>query len=375
MNPTPLILIDTGIIGGPGRGIIQLAKYFGSNNIRYLICNFRYRAPKSREFEDELRRQGLHAATVLQRSSIDPTPIVQFFRLAKSGHYNIVQSHGYKSHLVALIVSRVAGLPWVAFAHGWTHEDRKVTLYHSLDRWMLRFADTVVAVSPPLCALFRGLRGKNRETKLIFNAVDPLGLLGEVGGETLRKRLLKGEGGLLVGCFGRLSHEKGQDILLRAIPSVIETFPTASFLLLGDGPAKKALEELATELGIRERVLFQPHASAMRDYYEAIDLLVLPSRSEGLPNVILEALSFGVEVVATDVGAVGEVIRGRKTSRLVPSGDVEALAAGIMEGLSARARQDTETAARGGGLDEKFTPEYRGQQIVALYKDVLRQQR
>ena len=240
---------------------------------------------------------------------------------------------------------------------------------------MLRFADTVVAVSPPLCTLFRELRGKNRQTKLIFNAVDPLGLLGEVGGETLRKRLLKREVGLLVGCFGRLSHEKGQDILLRAIPSVIETFPTASFLLLGDGPAKKALVELATELGIRERVLFQPHASAMRDYYEAIDLLVLPSRSEGLPNVILEALSFGVEVVATDVGAVGEVIRGRTSSWLVPSGDVTALAAGIMEGLSERARQDTETAVGGGGLDEKFTPEYRGQQIVALYKDVLRQQR
>ena len=373
MNPKPLILIDTGIIGGPGRGIIQLAKFLRSKNIRCLICNFRYRLPKSREFAEELQRQGLDVATVSQRLPVDPTPILQFFRLAKKGRYNVVQSHGYKSHFVALIVARITGLPWVAFAHGWTQEDRKVSLYHSLDRWMLRFADTVVTVSPPLYALFREIRGNNRQTKLIFNAVDPSGLSSEVGGEAIRRRFLTGDKNILVGCFGRLSFEKGQDILLHASTIVLGTYPNATFLFLGDGPAQESLVQLAHRLGLGDSVIFQPHASAMRDYYEAIDLLVLPSRSEGLPNVILEAISFGVRVVAADVGAVRDVITDRNNGWLVPSGDHKALAAAIIEGFSDMTRQDAGAEVKQGVLDEKFKPDYRSQQIVELYEDVLRE--
>jgi glycosyltransferase involved in cell wall biosynthesis len=110
----------------------------------------------------------------------------------------------------------------------------------------------------------------------------------------------------------------------------------------------------------------------MRDYYEAIDLLVLPSRSEGLPNVILEAISFGVRVVAADVGAVRDVITDRNKGWLVPSGDPNALAAAIIEGFSDMTRQDAGAEVKRGVLDEKFQPDYRSQQIVKLYEDVLR---
>jgi len=371
MSPAPLILIDTGIIGGPGRGIVQLGRFLESKSIRYLICNFKYPRPKSREFEEELQRQGLRAATVSQRFVFDSAPILQFYRLAREGRYNILQSHGYKSHVVALVVSRITGLPWLAFTHGWTREDRKVAIYHALDKWMLRIADSVIAVSPPLFNLFREVRGERRQTHLIFNAADTSTLPGKYGGEAVRRRLLAPGREVLVGCFGRLSFEKGVDILLRSISLIRRGFPQVSFLILGDGPEREALGSLATELGLGDSVTFEPHALAMRDYYEAIDLLVLPSRSEGLPNVVLEALSFGVRVVGTDVGAVREVITDRQNGWVAPSGDPRALARVMDTALSWMMTQGREPVAKRELLGAAFTPEYRSLRIMGVYKNLL----
>jgi len=371
MSPAPLILIDTGIIGGPGRGIVQLGRFLESKSIRYLICNFKYPRPKSREFEEELQRQGLRAATVSQRFVFDSAPILQFYRLAREGRYNILQSHGYKSHVVALVVSRITGLPWLAFTHGWTREDRKVAIYHALDKWMLRIADSVIAVSPPLFNLFREVRGERRQTHLIFNAADTSTLPGKYGGEAVRRRLLAPGREVLVGCFGRLSFEKGVDILLRSISLIRRGFPQVSFLILGDGPEREALGSLATELGLGDSVTFEPHALAMRDYYEAIDLLVLPSRSEGLPNVVLEALSFGVRVVGTDVGAVREVITDRQNGWVAPSGDPRALARVMDTALSWMMTQGREPVAKRELLGATFTPEYRSLRIMGVYQNLL----
>jgi glycosyltransferase involved in cell wall biosynthesis len=373
MEPRPLILIDTGIIGGPGRGIIQLVSFLGAKGVEYLICTFKYRSPRSNEFIDELRRLKLSATTIGQAAIWDPSPIMQFFRLVKRGRYNVVQSHGYKSHLVALVVSRLAGIPWIAFAHGWTKEDQKVRLYHALDMWMLRFAESVVVVSKPLLSSFATMRGEARPTTLILNAVDREGLVGSVGGGEIRRKYLVNKSGFLIGCFGRLSFEKGQDILLRSVERVSRDVPGVSFLFLGDGPEREALERLSRELGLGEKVVFIPHTYAMRDYYEAIDLLVLPSRSEGLPNVILEALAFGVPVIATDVGAVREVIVDEVTGWIVAPGDSEGLARTISKVASNGEERERVADAGRMALSEKFSPVTRGQRILGMYQKLLNQ--
>lgn len=371
MNPRPLILIDTGIIGGPGRGIVQLATFLAKTDVDYLICTFSYRTPKSQEFAQELTRLNLNAATIAQGSVWDPTPLWQFLRLGRQGRYNVIQSHGYKSHLVALIVSRILGVPWIAFAHGWTRENRKVALYHSLDTWMLRFAESVIAVSPPLWAHFAELRGRDRQTILLLNAVERGGLLGRDGGAAIRRRYVKNESQFLVGCFGRLSSEKGQDVLLRAVAIVVERNHDVVVLLLGDGPELQALQKLSSKLGISERVFFHPHTSAIRDYYEAIDMLIVPSRSEGLPNVVLEAMCFDVPVIATDVGAVSEVITDGETGWIVPPEDEEALARVVVAVLSDRETRSGVSKAGSRMVGERFSPTTRSQRILDVYHQLL----
>lgn len=368
MDPRPLILIDTGIIGGPGRGIIQLVTFLVSRGADYFICSFAYRKPMSQEFVEELRHRNLKAGTISQRLLFDPTPLWQFFRLVKHGRYNIIQSHGYKSHFIALVVSRLLRIPWVAFAHGWTSETRKVALYHSLDTWMLRFAEVVIAVSPPLVAHFSKVRGHHRPTRLILNAVDRESLRGKIGGSAIRERYSHNSSRILIGCFGRLSFEKGQDVLLRAMVEVVNGNHDVLVLFLGDGPEQEALQSLSRELGLAEKVLFHQHTSAMRDYYEAIDILVVPSRSEGLPNVLLEALCFGIPVIATDVGAVREVITDGKTGWIVPAGDTRALGSTIAAVISNKGARDRVSKAGRRLVDEKFSPTTRGQLILDVYR-------
>lgn len=368
MDPRPLILIDTGIIGGPGRGIVQLAIFLASRGAEYLICSFAYRRPMSREFVEELNHRNLKAETISQRALFDPTPLWQFFCLVKRGRYNIIQSHGYKSHFIALVVSRFLRVPWIAFAHGWTRESRKVAFYHSLDTWMLRFAEVVIAVSPPLVAHFSRVRGRNRPTKLILNAVDRESLRGKGESSAIRQQCSNSSSPFLIGCFGRLSFEKGQDVLLRAIVEVVNENHDVVVLFLGDGPEREALRSLSNELGLAERVVFHPHSSVMRDYYEAVDVLVVPSRSEGLPNVLLEALCFGTPVIATDVGAVREVLTDGKTGWVVPAGDEGALGRCISAVISDKGARDRVSKAGRRLVDEKFSPRIRGQAILDVYR-------
>jgi glycosyltransferase involved in cell wall biosynthesis len=371
MKPRPVIIIDTQIIGGPGRGIIQLGKVLETKGVEYRICTFEYPRPYSLEFLQEISRQGLRSMTISQRWLWDPRPFWQFLRLVKQGRFNVVQSHGYKSHLVAWFVARALGIPWLAFVHGWTKEDWKVRLYHALDRWSLQYADAVVAVSNPLGEVCKGLRGARGGTEVVLNAVDGDFIRGKVGAATIRSRYLRHNARFLIGCFGRLSHEKGQDILLRSVNGIRQQIPDSIFLFLGDGPELSRLQNLSEQLGISDRVIFHPHTETMRDYYEAIDMLILPSRSEGLPNVVLEALSFGVPVVASNVGALNEVITDGESGWLLPPGDIAALTEAVVYALS---NQEQRRRAQEAGkvlMKEKFDPLSRGERIIALYDRLL----
>ena len=131
--------------------------------------------------------------------------------------------------------------------------------------------------------------------------------------------------GPVVGAVGRLSHEKGVDVLLRALVEL----PEATGLIVGDGPERTTLERLARELGIDRRVVFTGHVANARPYLGAIDVLALPSRFEALPLSAVEAMLAERPVVASHVGSVDEAVVEGRTGLLVPPEDPAALARAI----------------------------------------------
>lgn len=145
----------------------------------------------------------------------------------------------------------------------------------------------------------------------------------------------------------RLHPAKGHRDLLAALAEVRRLRPEATLLLAGEGPERGALETLSRALGQASAVRFLGHREDLPDLLAAADLVVLPSRAEGLPAALLEALAAGRAVIATAVGGVPEAVEDGREARLVPAGAPPALAAAILELLASSAlRTELERAGR-----------------------------
>lgn len=135
-------------------------------------------------------------------------------------------------------------------------------------------------------------------------------------------------------CLGRLSPEKGQAVLLEAFSKVAVRHQQAQLWLVGDGPQRESLARRARATICRERIRLLPASQDVPGLLGQATLLALPSRHEGMPNVILEAMAAGLPVLASDLGGVSELVEPEQTGLLLPPGDVEAWAAGLDRLLS-----------------------------------------
>jgi len=369
-KPNVLILIDSHRVGGPGKGLFQFINNSPTESFNFQLCNFKYKDPISREFIKRAAEEQLELILFTQNYLFDPSPIFQLYKKIKIGHFNIIQTHSTKAHLIAWLVTRVLSIPWITVAHGYTNENWKIRMYNRLDKWLLKQADHAVAVSPVLYNMLLELRKETKSNELILNAVDETEIPRLLGGKEIRKRCRVNDRDILIGAFGRLSPEKGQEVLLLAFSKLNNDQPI-SLILLGDGQDLVKLKALANDLGITDKVFFHGHQKHMRDYYEAIDLLVLPSLSEGLPNVVLEAMALGKPVLSTDVGAISEVIIDNETGWIVPPGNAEALSKKLNEILlKPKKLKDTGNKARD-SLFPKFSAKERANKFIGLYRHLL----
>jgi glycosyltransferase involved in cell wall biosynthesis len=142
-------------------------------------------------------------------------------------------------------------------------------------------------------------------------------------------------------CLANFTPTKGQAVIIDAMPQLARQFPNIRAVLAGDGPELPALKARVEALGVAALVEFPGSVRVPWDLLRAADVFVLASEIEGLPLVVLEAMSQGVPVVATDVGGMPEAVIDDKTGYLVPAGDVGALTTSI-----ARILRDTTVAAR-----------------------------
>jgi len=367
-SPRVLILIATQVVGGPGKNLLSFLKRASAHEL-FSLCAFARRSSGEGDFIRVARRQGLQPDVLTERFRFDPGTVVQALQIARSRSVDVIQSHEYKSHTVAFLVSRILGIPWVAFAHGWTRDDRKVELFHSIDRVLLKRADRAVAVSNALRTELAGLRG-DRPTDVVWNSVDRNELPRRHGGDAVRKELSVGEQEVLIGAVGRLSNEKGQEVLIRAYAQAAGIVPGTQVVVVGDGPNRRSLEGLADKLGVGERIHFVGHQRATGDYYEAMDLLVLPSYSEGLPNAVLEAMALGTPVLASDVGGVREIVTDGENGWLVAPGRSDLMAREIARHAE---RQSLAAFGRiaGESLFPRFDPGRRAREIRAIYRSML----
>jgi len=284
--------------------------------------------------------------------------------LLKRRPFDLVHAHIFASAVAAAIATLGKSASLVITEH--TEASWQTWRTSRVSRWAHRRAKRVIAVSTPIERRLIEREGVPPHlVTRIPNAVIPPS---DVPAGALPDGWLEGP---LVGVVARLQPEKGVANFLKAAARVSENFPRTRFLVVGDGPLRGELLDLAEHLGVSERVRFLGYRSDSRALMELMDLLVVPSLTEGSPLIVLEAMAAGVPVVASAVGGIPDQVRHGREGMLVPPDDPDALveALGALLRDPAYARRLGEAGRR--RTENEFSHETMVRRIEGVYRATL----
>ncbi|MBL8175190.1 MAG: glycosyltransferase [Bryobacterales bacterium] len=374
-----LVLLEAYTISGSAKGVLEFAR----ESIRYPapqpkveISLITFRRPPTSEqpvLRNAIQELGIAWDAVEEQGRFDRSVIPHLRLLAQKRNPHIVWSNSVKSHFLVRYAGLNRARGWVAFHHGYTATDTKMLLYNQLDRWSLRAADRVLTVCRPFAAQVQAM---GIDAKKIHVQHMPARAAGTVAGsETAALRTawkLDGAGRIIL-TIGRLSREKGHADLLRAFQRLRRMHDQPLHLLIvGEGPERPHLEALCRDLQLTGSVTLTGHQNHLWPFYALADLFVLPSHSEGSPNVLLEAMAANVPVVATRVGGVPELATDGRDALLVEKSACEPMALAMKRLLSNRDLRAALTSSAHGVL-ERNTPEAYYHSIARVLGEILRE--
>lgn len=318
-------LMASPFVGGPERQVLGLARYAPSA-MTSIFLSFAERG-LAQPFLDLAQQSGFAAKALVCNTPQYFACVSEIMAELRRLKPDVLCCHGYKPNLVGWQAARRVGIPVVAVSHGWTAATWKVRCYETLDRMALRWMDAVVCVSKSQAEKVRRVRvpeskiiviqnGKGDES---FVAPNPVGRQEMQGWFAKPRRWI-------IGAAGRLSPEKGYTVFIEAAAQVVALRPESGFVIFGEGPLRCELERLIRARGLQGSLILAGFKTALQRYLPTLDVHVMSSFTEGLPNVLLEAGAAGVPTVATAVGGIPEVIDNGKSGYLVPPGDATALA-------------------------------------------------
>lgn len=327
--------------------------------------------PEENSFTAAAREAGIPLERVRERGRFDIAVLRQLKELMQRLGPDLIWTNALKSHFL----TRLAGLHrkarWLAFHHGYTVPDVKMRLYNQLDRWSLRAAHRVVTVCHPFARQLERRGVPAARIRIQHMPVSPPQISSDQALE-LRRRLGIEKNEFVVLSIGRLSREKGHADALHVFRRLRERMPNQALrlVLVGDGPERSRLGALADRLGVASSVIFTGHQDQIWGYYAAADVFLLTSHSEGSPNVLLEAMSAGLPVVATRVGGVPELAEDGVEALLADRGNHEELASAVLRVLTDPAVR-SRLVENGRRRAERHSPEWFYRSMMRIILETL----
>jgi glycosyltransferase involved in cell wall biosynthesis len=320
------------------------------------------------DFEALAARFGLPVVPI--RIVPRPTPAVvrQLLGVVRATQADVVHSHGYKANILLGPLPRSRRGPMLSTLHGWVAARgvSALRLYELLDRIALRRIDQVVVVTRAMLALPAVRTLGPQKLRLIENGIPDLktrlaDLAARAAGPLPADLLAAVQARPTLVAIGRLSPEKGFALLIEAFAQAKASLGGAHRLVIvGEGPQRGALTQQIAALGLRDDVTLAGYLDGADRLLSTAAGFVMSSFTEGMPLVLLEAMQWGVPVVATAVGAIPEMLEHAGAGSLVPPRDLPGLR-GALQRLMAG------TMAHGEPLGEGASGRYSSQRMAEEY--------
>jgi sugar transferase (PEP-CTERM/EpsH1 system associated) len=305
--------------GGMELGVVKVVNGLDRARVRSSICST---VPATHSVR-ELVSTDVPVFELQRRAGNDPRLVADLYRLFRRERPGVVHTHAWGTLIEGLIAARLARVPYVI--HG-EHGTLQLKGYQArIQRWAWNRTTQVLSVSRRLADRMAETTGVDpSRIQTIQNGVDceRFSPRHRMAG---RARLALPPETLAIGTAGRLVPVKNQVSLIEAFGRLRAAGVHFRGYIAGDGPLRSELESKITALGLEDHVQLLGHCEDLQQILAGLDIFVLPSRSEGMSNTILEAMASGTPVVATNVGGAEELVAHEQTGLLVPAEDSAAL--------------------------------------------------
>ncbi len=313
-------------VGGAENSLYQLVTHLNRKKFSPVV----YSLTGEGKIAEKLRGKGIEVSCLGARNKFDITVFFKLIKLLRNKKPHILHTYLFHANFVGRIAGWISCIPIIISAVRVAEEERPHHLYlDMLTQWMV---DKEVCVSKEVEKFMR-TKAKISSSKLmtVYNGID-LSCFHSLQDEEKNKKreeLSISKFNSVLGTIARLTTQKGLAYLLKAFQLILKSSPDCCLLIVGKGPQKQKLEKLSEELGITSSVKFLGFREDAIGIINTMDVFILPSLWEGMPNVILEAYALGKPVVATRVGGAEEIIKHGDTGFLVPPRDCKSLARSI----------------------------------------------
>lgn len=351
--------------GGAERCLLELARRLDPTRFKPVVYSLAPAPSRAeRSLIPALEQAGVQVHCLGARGRGSAISCVMRLRaLLRAQRAQVVQSFLFHANLVARLAARGARVPHVV--SGIRVAERRDNWHLRLDRWTSRWVSHYVCVSQSVLDFSRAVgRLPNERLMVIPNGIDvaaweraPSLDLGQFGVPPGRR---------IVTFVGRLDAQKNLAWLLKDCHAWFERLPLHDLLIVGEGRERAALERLANEQGISQRVHFAGWREDVARILNSSQLLVLPSRWEGMPNVVLEAMACGIPVVCTEVEGVRELLGPGADGQVVAQGD----AAAMVDRLTHFASNASIAGAAGAANRQRVSQEFSLDAMVRRYQDL-----
>jgi glycosyltransferase involved in cell wall biosynthesis len=349
--------------GGPDKTILKSCEHLNRRGHLAHAFYMMDRANDTGMLEASAKAMGIVMNVAMEDGPVCWETLAELNHLLAVGEYDIVHAHDYKSNVLARLMRAKYRYRIVATAHGYNATTKRELFYYRLEQWMFRFADAVVTPTSGM-RNFLSQRGiEPARMHVIRNGIETMGREKMGGHERNRKVKLV--------YVGRLSEEKDLPNFLGAISLLRGRGIEVEATIAGDGPERERLAWMIEEMRLGGCVTLPGYVTDVMGLLAGADVLVNPSRTECMPNSILEAMWAGVPVVATDVGGVSEMLKDGVEGVLCRAEDSEQLAEAIEKVIGDERYAAALAEKAGQRVMREFTFEGHIKTMVELYRQVL----